>query len=105
VPVLEWVARRFRGGVRELEGALNCLNTYREMTGRSISLSTARQVLGDLERDCLRAVRLTDIERAVCDFFGVEPNQLRSANRSRSVSQPRMLAMYLARKHTQSAYG
>lgn len=104
-PVLEWIARRFRGGVRELEGALNCLTVYQKMTGRTVTLTAARQVLGDLERDCLRAVRLPDIERAVCDFFGVDPNDLRSSNRSRSVSQPRMLAMYLARKHTQSAYG
>ncbi|MGC1274066.1 MAG: chromosomal replication initiator protein DnaA [Planctomycetaceae bacterium] len=104
-PVLEWIARRFRGGVRELEGAINCLTVYRKMTGRNVTLATARQVLGDLERDCLRAVRLPDIEQAVCDFFGVDPNDLRSPNRSRSVSQPRMLAMYLARKHTPSAYG
>ncbi|HEX6986289.1 MAG TPA: chromosomal replication initiator protein DnaA, partial [Planctomycetaceae bacterium] len=104
-PVLDWIARRFRGGVRELEGALNCLGVYREMSGRPVGLAAARQILGDLERDCLRAIRLPDIERAVCEFFGVEPNDLRSPNRSRSVSQPRMLAMYLARKHTQAAYG
>ena len=104
-PVLELIARRFRGGVRELEGALNCLGVYRGLSGRAIGVSAARQVLSELERDCLRAVRLPDIERVVCEFFGVEPDDLRSAKRSRSVSQPRMLAMYLARKHTQAAYG
>lgn len=104
-PVLEWIARRFRGGVRELEGALNCLTVYRRMSGQPLSLLTARQVLGDLERDCLRAIRLPDVERAVCELFGVDSEKLRSSNRSRSISQPRMLAMYLARKHTRSAYG
>jgi chromosomal replication initiator protein len=103
--VLEYIANKFRGGVRELEGALNCLDVFRSVAGRSVGVTAARQVLGDLERDCLRAVRLPDIERAVCEFFGVEPSVLRSAKRARSVSQPRMLAMYLARKHTQAAYG
>jgi chromosomal replication initiator protein len=103
--VLELIAGRFRGGVRELEGALNCLCVYRQMTGRPVGVSAARQVLSELERDCRRVVRLPDIERVVCETFGVEANQLRSANRARSVSQPRMLAMYLARKHTPAAYG
>ena len=103
--VLEYIASKFRGGVRELEGALNCLEVFRTLSSRPVGVTAARQVLGDLERDCLRAVRLPDIERAVCEFFGVEPAALRSAKRSRSVSQPRMLAMYLARKHTQAAYG
>jgi chromosomal replication initiator protein len=101
---LELVARRFRTSVRELEGALNCLETYGLMTGKTIGVSTARQVLADLERDCVRAVRLADVEQTVCRFFAVDPAELRSARRSRSVSQPRMLAMYLARKMTQAAY-
>ncbi|MDQ3332952.1 MAG: chromosomal replication initiator protein DnaA, partial [Planctomycetota bacterium] len=104
-PVLEFIARRFRGGVRELEGALNCLEVFRSLSGRPVGVGAARQILGDMERDCLRAVRLLDIERAVCEFFGVDPTELRSAKRSRCVSQPRMLAMYLARKHTQAAFG
>lgn len=104
-PVLEMIARRFRGSVRELEGALNCLDVYRGLAGRPVGVATARQVLGELERDCLRAVRLLDIERAVCELFGVEPQELRSPSRSRTVSQPRMLAMFLARKLTQAAYG
>ena len=101
---LKYVARKFSGSIREVEGALCCLQVYQRMTGRRISLSAAREVLGDLERDCLRVIRLPDIERAVCDLFGIEADELKSSKRSRSVSEPRMLAMYLARRHTRSAY-
>jgi chromosomal replication initiator protein len=101
---LELVAQRFRTSVREIEGALNCLETYGLMTGKTVGLSIARQVLADLERDCVRVVRLSDVEQTVCRFFAVGPEELRSPRRSRSVSQPRMLAMYLARKMTQAAY-
>jgi len=48
-------------------------------------------------------VRLADIERAVCDAFGLEPRTLQSARKAKSVSHPRMLAMWLARKYTRSA--
>lgn len=101
---LQYIAHRFQNSVRELEGALNCLQTYHSMTGKRVTLTQARQVLSDLERDCLRIVRLADIERVICSVFGVKPKDLQSDSRVRTVSQPRMLAMFLARKHTQSAY-
>jgi chromosomal replication initiator protein len=101
---LKYVARRFAGSVRELEGALHCLQVYHRMTGKRVGTTAAREVLGDLERDCLRVVRMGDIERAVCDLFGLEAADLKSSRRTRSVSEPRMLAMYLARRHTRAAY-
>lgn len=101
---LDYIAQRFQSSVRELEGALNCLQTYHSMTHKRVTLSAARQILADLERDCLRIVRLADIERVICNLFGVKPKDLQSESRVRTVSHPRMLAMFLARKHTQSAY-
>lgn len=101
---LELVAQRFRASVREIEGALNCLEAHGLTTGKPVTLTTARHVLADLERDCVKVVRLVDIEQTVCRFFAVAPDELRSPRRSRSVSQPRMLAMFLARKMTQAAY-
>jgi chromosomal replication initiator protein len=90
--------------VAELIGALNCLETFAFMTGKRVSLAAARTVLADLERDCVRIVRMSDVEQTVCQFFGVKPEDLKSARRHRAVSQPRMLAMFLARKFTQAAY-
>jgi len=101
---LEHVAKRFTSNVRELEGAVNVLATWGQMTQNKVTISVARQLLGRLERDCLRLVRVSDVESAVCEFFGVEAETLRSASRKRSLTQPRMLAMYLTRKLTQTAY-
>lgn len=101
---LEFVAARFRGNVRELEGAMNCLHTWHLMTGRRVLQSTAKEVLARLERDCLKVVRMADVESAICEFFGVAADDLRSDNRARTLVQPRMLAMYLSRRLTRSAY-
>ncbi len=101
---LEYVARRFTNNVRELEGAINCLQTYHVMTKQKITTSMARQVLADLERDCIRIVKLDDIKQIVCSTFGVSETDLKSSRRTRNISQPRMLAMFLARKLTQAAY-
>ena len=101
---IEFVAQRFKNNVRELEGALHCLHTYQRMTGKRVSLNSARTVLSDLERDCIKVVRITDIEQVVCELFGVQADELKSPKRSAALSQPRMLAMFLARKHTRAAY-
>ena len=72
-------------------------------SGRSI-WQLAHTALLDVFRATSRIVQLNDIDRAVCDVFGLDPSSLQSASKGRAVSQPRALAMWLARKHTRAAY-
>ncbi|MFQ5734156.1 MAG: chromosomal replication initiator protein DnaA [Planctomycetaceae bacterium] len=101
---LDYVARRFSRDVRELIGALNCLATQYELTRKPVGMTSARRLLAGLERDAKRMIGIPDVERAVCEFFRVQPDELQSARRTRSITQPRMLAMFLARKHTAAGY-
>ena len=48
-------------------------------------------------------MRLKDIEKVVCEAFGLEEKMLREKSKCQSISQPRMLAMFLARKYTRTA--
>ena len=104
VEALTFVARRFRHSVRELVGALNCLQNWYSLSQKRIGVTVARKVLSELERDCIRIVGLSDIEKAVCTMFGLKSDELKSSRRTLRVAQPRMLAMFLARKHTRAAY-
>jgi chromosomal replication initiator protein len=101
---LQYLAERFSSNVRELEGALHSLQTYFLATQRRVTLTAAREVLGELARDCKRLVKLADVERVVCQLFGLKAKELKSDSRVRTLAQPRMLAMFLARKHTAAAY-
>ncbi len=101
--VREFVAAQLTSHARELSGALCRLQATSQATGRPITLAMAREALAELIRQGSRMVRLPDIERAVCDIFGVEPAGLQSGRKDKSVSHPRMLAMWLARKHTRAA--
>ena len=98
------VAQWFRNNVRELEGAMNYLEAHFAVNRQRVTGPIARNILADLQRDCIRIVRLADVERVVCDLFRLIPDELRSSSRARIVAQPRMLAMFLARKLTQAAY-
>ena len=101
--VQQFVASRLTSHARELSGALCRLQATSEALGRPISLPLAEEALADLIRHNGRVVRLPDIEKAVCEVFGLEPASLQSDAKGKRVSHPRMLAMWLARKHTRAA--
>ncbi len=98
--VVHYVASRMTRHSRELAGAINRLEATSHMLGLPITLAMAEEALADLVRVSARSVRLADIERAVCAAFGIEAGTLQSAQRGKKVNHPRMLAMFLARKHT-----
>jgi chromosomal replication initiator protein len=102
--VLGVLARRLRGNVRELEGALHSLRHYGRVTGRPIDLPLAQEALADLLRHAVRVVQLADVDAAVCRALKLEAGALQAKGRAWAVSHPRMLAMFLARKHTAAAY-
>lgn len=102
--VLSHVAQQITEGARELRGALLRLEAMSDAYNEPISRDLAERAMGDMARHTTRAVRLADVETAVCEVFGIEPNQLRSERKGRSVSEPRMLAMWLARKYTRSPW-
>lgn len=102
--VVEFVASQLSGDARQLRGAAHRLLASSEATGQPLSVELAESALADVIRATCRAVRLSDIESAICEVFGLQPEDLQSERRTRSISQPRMLAMWLARKHTRAAY-
>jgi chromosomal replication initiator protein len=101
--VLDWLASQLDGDARRLAGALHRLEAAGESLDQRIDLPFAQQVLSDLLRTQRKAVRLPDIEGAVCEFFQLDPAALHSDSKSPTISHPRMLAMWLARKYTRSA--
>ena len=103
VEVVQYVASRMSRHSRELAGAVNRLEATSHMLGLPITLAMAEESLADLVRASARSVRLADIERAVCAAFGIETGTLKSSQRGKKMNHPRMLAMFLARKHTPAA--
>jgi chromosomal replication initiator protein len=101
--VLEYIAEHMPGDARHLGGALNRLQATSLAHGRPIDLALAREALADLVRANQRAIRLDDVQRAVCEVLGMENAQLQSNVKAKSASHPRMLAMFLARRHTRAA--
>ncbi len=102
--VLDLIAERLPGDARQIFGAMNRVDASSRAHQRPITLELAEESLEDIFRATRRVVRLADIDRAVCDVFGIEPQQLKAPRKARAAAGPRMLAMWLARKYTRAAY-
>ena len=101
--VAAFIASHFTTQSRELAGALNRLQAMSAAHRRPITLAMAEESLAELIDHQGRVVKLADIEKAVCEVFGLNPESLQSNRKAKTVSHPRMLAMWLARKHTRAA--
>ncbi len=102
--VLKQLAARVSGDGRLIRGLVNRLRAVAAMHPGKLQWDQCWNSLMDLVQATQPVVRLADIERAVCNMFGLASDSLQSTSKMRSVSQPRMLAMFLARKYTQAAY-
>lgn len=100
--VLKLLAERLTGDVRPLAGAIHRLRATSIALSQKITVEFAERTLADLFRSVHKFVRLSDIEKAICESFAVDSASLHSASKSREISQPRMLAMFLARKLTRA---
>ena len=103
--VLQFLGNNLRGNVRELEGAIHSLRHFARVTGQPVTKELAREALGELLRHAVRVVRVADVEAAVISALKLPAAALRSKSKAWAVSHARMLAIYLARKHTSATYG
>lgn len=98
--VLDFVAEQVQSNIRVLEGALTKLISESQLGGKPLNLDTAREVLTDLDGATVRQLQVPDILDAISKHFSVRLPELIGRKRSRSLSYPRQLGMYLARKLT-----
>jgi len=97
--VLDMIAYFIRSNIRELEGALNKVVAYSQLTGVEPNIQLAEMALADLIN---RVPDLTvpSIVTTVADFYGITVKEIMSKSRSRRIARPRQLVMYLAREET-----
>lgn len=102
--LLDQINPMLAGDGRVVSGVANMINTLQRMFGRVPTLDEIRQFGGNLLRASTPIATLSVIETAVCDAFHLPHHTLRGRSQTRAVTGPRMLAMYLARQLTASAY-
>ena len=95
--VIEYIARHRKTSVRQLEGAVIKLLAYSSLTRREITLELAREALGGSDEPEPEPQRATpeEIRRRTAEAWDVTVDGLTSRRRTRNLTVPRQIAMYL----------
>jgi len=101
--VAQFIASNIRSNVRELEGALVRLVAYGSLTGATINLETAQQVLKNIIDQQSRKITIEAIQKAVSEQFGLRLPEIKAKNNSRQIVFPRQIAMYLCKHMTDAS--
>ncbi len=103
--VLSYIAEVVSTNIRELEGTLTRLMAQASILKEDLNLDFARRVLNDVSSHDISLQRRTatpqGIQKAVADYFRLEPDDLISHKRTKALVLPRQIAMYLCRELTQ----
>lgn len=94
------LASRITNNVRELEGALTRLTAHATLTGKQIDMDFVRHVLRDLLHEELRSISVEDIQKKVANYYNINPREMRSSKRTRTIAFPRQIAMYASKELT-----
>ncbi len=98
--VCEWVAERFSGNIRELEGAILKVISVADLQERPVDLEIARNALRNLITPNKKKVTVDRIIDVVTRYYDVKQTDLQSRKRSKSIAFPRQICMFLARRLT-----
>ena len=97
--VKEFILHNIVSNIRELEGALNKVMAWANLTKATLTLELAQQALKDqLINTHKPEITMGYIQEIVASHFRLPPEDLGSRKRTQSIVFPRQIAMYLCRK-------
>ncbi len=96
--VFDYIAAHIATNIRELEGALKTVMYYSMLAGE-LSLETAQEALKDLVQPMARVKLSPDaVTDIVARYYNMTMDDIKSSRRSKDVSNPRQIAMYICRR-------
>ena len=103
--VIRFIAENIRSSVRELEGSIIKLLAYASLRHREVTVDLAREALrdklrsnGDSAENGDRQLDIGTIQGIVAREWGVTPDGLKSKTRTKTLTTPRQVGMYLVRE-------
>ncbi|MBT3217484.1 MAG: chromosomal replication initiator protein DnaA [Proteobacteria bacterium] len=98
------IANTVAGNIRELEGIINRLAALHSFYNEKLTLSFARKRLPNIFSPTPSVLSVPAIIEAVARFHNLRSADITGTKRTRTLTRPRHIAMYLARKHTSLSF-
>ena len=95
-----YIATNIPSNIRELEGALNRVHYYSNITNAPfISLEMTQEALkGTLPNSQKQVITIDFIKQNVANYFHIKTSDMDSPRRDQAITRPRHIAMYLCQE-------
>jgi len=93
--VISFIAEHIKTNVSDLEAALNRVVAYAKHMGKPFTKALAKEVLSDVMQISGNEPSSKDIKKVVANYFNIPVGSIDSTDRTRALSNPRQIAMYL----------
>lgn len=102
---VRYIAGKLCDNVRQIEGGLHKIRAFHDLSGMELTVEHIARTIEDIQgSESTLLITPALIVRNVCRYYGVEDEQLKSRQRSRNISEPRQVAMYLIRQMTAMSF-
>ena len=98
--IMVHIAKKIQSNIRELEGALIRIIAYSSLTNNEITVELASEALKELFSTKARQLNVDLIKETISGQFNIKMEDFNSRKRTRAISYPRQIAMYLCRELT-----
>ena len=102
--ILSIIATRIDSNIRELEGSLNKIVAYANLTHSSITIEIVEKALNDYVKQKEKVISAEYIQEIVAKYFNINKEDLISSRKSNDIAYPRQIAMYLCRNVAQMSF-
>ena len=101
---MHYIADNIKSNIRELEGALSQIKNLAKLKHVPINIDIVHEALANIiSPDVQKPVTMESIINIVAEHYNITVDDLKSTKKSRDVSYPRQICMYLCCKMTENS--
>ncbi|MEC5395742.1 chromosomal replication initiator protein DnaA [Bergeyella sp. RCAD1439] len=102
--MVDYLAGEVNSNVRELIGVINSVIAYSTIYKSDLSLELLKETINKIASTQKKIINIPYIQEVVCEYFGINRDQLLSRSRKRDIALPRQLAMYFSKEFTNATF-
>ena len=102
--VIELIAEKIKFNVRDLVGAFTRVSSFSKLLNEKLNVKFARKILKDVIKAGDLTVSCETIKKQVCKKYGIKTADIESKKRTRNLTVPRQIAMYLCKELTDTSF-
>ena len=102
--IIDFLASEAKSNVRDIIGIVNSVIAYSTIYKSDLTIDLLKETINKIAINQKKTINIPYIQEVVCNYFGIQREQLLSKTRKREIALPRQLAMYFSKEYTNSTF-